>query len=268
MGTKVGLSKDKERMTIGAFLIARLGSSRLPGKNIMKILDRPMIELMAERVQTAKSVEKVIIATSTESSDDPLEELADKLGIGCYRGSLENIMERIHCAAEAHDCDTIIELLGDNPLVHSDLIDDVIKFYNNGHYDYAATVTHEYPVDSSAMKLFSIGIRVQVYSRSAAKKYIDYTGYSENDDKHPCSYIFDHPDRYKIGYFEARGKWAFMNKPDLTFAVNYRKNFNMVKAIFENNYPANSNFALEKVYDQLAEQKHLYDLMGSENINV
>ena len=119
-------------MSTGAFLIARLSSSRLPEKSIMRILDKPVIELMVERVQASLLIDKVIIATSTLPSDDPLKELARKLGIGCYRGSLENVMDRIARAAKAYNCDTIVELLGDNLLAHSELIDDVIKFYKDG----------------------------------------------------------------------------------------------------------------------------------------
>ena len=251
-------------MSIGAFIIARLSSSRLPKKALMKILGKPMIEHMIQRVRTAGMVDKVIITTSDEPSDDPLEELANRLKIGCYRGSLQNIMERITGGANEYDCDTIVELLGDNPLVHSELIDDVIQLYIDGNYDYAATVTKEHPVSRMERMLFSVGVRVQVYSKSAAEDYVKFPEYMETEDKHPCSYIFEHPETFKIGYFEARGKWSFMNRPDLSFAVNYRKNFDLIRTMFETHYPDDNNFSLEKVYNQLDEEKHLYLQMGSE----
>lgn len=251
-------------MEIGAFLIVRLSSSRLPQKAMMKILGRPMIELMVERVKASRMVDKILIVTSSLSSDDPLEELARRLRIGCYRGSLENVMYRICNAARTHNCDTIVELLGDNPLVHSELIDDVIRFYHDGNYDYAATVTKEYPVSELKKKLFSIGVRVQVYSKAIAEQYIKFPEYISNDNKHPCAYIFEHPDLFKVGYFEAKGRWEFMNKPYLTFAVNYRKNYELIKTIFKKNYPEDKNFPLNKVYEQLEKEKHLYLLMGDE----
>ncbi len=250
-------------MAIGAFIIARLSSSRLPEKALMGILGKPMIEHMARRVRAAGTVDKVIITTSDEPSDDPLEELASRLKIGCYRGSLQNIMERITGAAKAYDCDVIVELLGDNPLVHSELIDDVVKFHSHGKNDYAATVTNEYPLFGIEKKLFSVGVRVQVYSRVVAERYVEYPEYMRNDDKHPCAYIFDNPEAFKIGYLEAKGKWGFLNKPELTFAVNYRKNFNLIRAIFEYNYPEDKNFPLENVFMQLNKEKYLYTLMGS-----
>ena len=251
-------------MTIGALLVVRLSSTRLPQKGIMKILDKPMMELMIERVQKSELIDKVVITTSTLPSDDPLEDLAKKLKVSCYRGALENVMERISGAAKAYSCDTIVELLGDNPLIHAELIDDVIKFYTNGSYDYAATLTKEYPVSGSDKKLFSTGVRVQVYSKSVDEQYPQYPEYINNNSKHPCAYIFEHPKTFKIGYFEARDKWSFMNRPDLNFAVNYRKNFDLIRTFFETHYPNDNNFSLKKVYDQLDAEKHLYLQMGSE----
>ena len=251
-------------MTIGAFLIARMGSSRLPGKCMLEIIEKPMLEIMVERVLASQLIGRVVITTTEDPSDDPLEELADKLGIGCYRGSLENIMHRISNSANMNNCDTIVELLGDNPLVHSELIDDVINFYNDGKYDYAATVTMEYPASDSEKRLFSTGVRVQIYSKASAEQYVNYPEYIGNDNKHPCGYMFEHPKNFKIGYFEAKGKWAFMNRPELTFAVNYRKNFELIRSIFERNYTDDRNFSLEKIFKQMDEQRYLYILMGNE----
>lgn len=250
-------------MKTGVLIIARLSSSRLPNKNMMRILDIPMIEHMVRRVQAARKVDEVIITTSVKPSDDPLATLAQRLGVECYRGPLDNIMARIAGCASHYGCDTIVELLGDNPLIHSNLIDDVVNLFEKGAYDYAATVTKEYPVSEQERKLFSIGVRVQVYSRLAAEDYTKYPEYINNDKKHPCAYLFENPDRYKIGYLEAKGVWAFMNRPELTFAVNYRKNFEMIRSIFEKNYPHDGNFSLEKVFRQLDRDKYLYLLMGS-----
>lgn len=246
-------------MAVGAFLVARMGSTRLPGKSMLKILGKPMIELFAERISHSKHIDKTIITTSDDPSDDALEELAKKIGIGCFRGSLNNVMERINGAAETYGCDTIVELLGDNPLVHSDLIDDVVQFYRKGKYDYAVNVTKEYSVSPSELKLFSVGIRVQVYSKGASGKWKDYSGYADNY----TSYMFRNPRIFKIGYFEAKGKWAFMNKPDLRFAVNYRKDFDFIKHIFEQNYSNDKNFSLDKVYEQLSAEEKLRTLMGA-----
>ncbi len=250
-------------MSVGAFLVARLSSTRLPEKNILPVAGKPMIQQLAERVKNSKLVDKVIIATSNLPSDDPLEDLAKEIGIGCYRGSLDNVMERIVGAADTYECDTIVEILGDNPLVHGGLIDDVVSLYTNDELDYAANITTEYKPHSDGKELFSIGLRVQVYSKKVADLYTQYPDYLENG-RHPCAYIFDHPDEFKVGYIEATGKWAFMNHPDLNFAVNYPKNFELTKKIYERNYPNDVNFDLQSIYNQLNDEPELLKLFGAE----
>lgn len=252
-------------MTIGIILVARLSSSRLPQKNILPIEGKPMIQHLAERVANVKSPSKIIIATSDLPSDDPLEELAKNIGINCYRGSLNNVMERITGAAEKYQCNTIVEILGDNPLVHSELIDDVIELYENNNYDYAATVTSEYSPYDNNLTPFSIGLRVQVYSIESARKYVNYPEYIESN-KHPCAYIFENPKIFNIGFLEAIGKWSFMNKPKLNFAVNYPKNFELVKKFFEKNYPIDNQFSLSSIYEQLDKDQELYQLFGPEDL--
>lgn len=250
-------------MSICALIVARLSSSRLPQKNIKPILGIPMIQLLADRVSKAKCVDKVIFTTSIEASDDPLQELAKKTGHGCYRGSLDNVMERIVGAAKEYRCDTVIEILGDNPLVHADLIDDTFEIYKNGHYDYAATITEEYEGLSEGMAKFAVGLRVQIYNFQAAMDYKKFPEYPDNG-KHPCAYIFDHPHQYKLGFLQATGKWSFLNKPKINFAVNYPKNFDLVRKIFEGNFPADHNFSLASVIRQMDKDRSLYDLTGAE----
>ena len=106
--------------------------------------------------------------------------------------------------------------------------------------------------------------RVQVYSTKAANKWNEYPDYIDTEDKSTTAFIFEHPDIFKIGYLQAKDKWAFMNKPDFTFAVNYRKNFELICRIFEKNYPLDSNFGLDAVMAQIKQEPDLINLMGSE----
>lgn len=249
-------------MTTGAFIIARLSSSRLPQKNIKKIVEKPMIQLLADRIRNAKNIDKIIIATSALESDNPLEELAEQIGIACYRGPLDNIMERICGAAEQYDCDTIVELLGDNPLIHSELIDDTVALYRQGVFDYAATLTKEYTDCEPDSSLFSLGLRVQVYSKKAADLFVNYPDLISDEDRHPTAYMFENPDQFNIGFLEAKEKWGFMNRPELNFAVNYKKNFDFVRTIFELLYEHDDNFSLKDIYRCLDQNRHLYLMMG------
>jgi spore coat polysaccharide biosynthesis protein SpsF len=250
-------------MKIATVIACRMGSSRLPGKTTKPILGKPMIQQMVERVQRSRHVTDVMLATSTESEDDPIEALTTQLGIGCFRGSPEDVLDRIDAAAQSANADLIVELLGDNPLVHSDLIDDVIEYHQGSGNDYSASVTAEYPHAGPDVKKFPVGIRVQVFPPSV----LHDSAVRATDPYHrenSTTFLYEHPDLYALGYLQAEGKWARLHRPELTFAVNFPRNFELVSRIFERNYPKDPNFTLFDAIATYDADPALAPLMGNE----
>ena len=249
-------------MKTTALIAARMGSRRLPGKSMMSILGKPMLERMIERVRHSQSIEQIVIATTELPEDDAIESLAARIGVGCFRGSAQDVLGRINAASAAYGPELVVELLGDNPLVHAHLIDDVIVFHTNGDFDYAASVTIEYPHAGAAMKKFPIGIRVQVFTPPVLDRCAQLAS-EPRYREHSTSFICEHPEMFRPGYFEAKGKWRDLNRPELTFAVNYQENLNMVRRIFERCYPVNPNFPLTDVIRTFDSDPALRPLMGS-----
>lgn len=249
-------------MTTAAILVARMGSSRLPGKSMRPILGKPMVERMIERIRPARTLDKIILATSDRPEDEPLAALAEHLGIGCYRGSAEDVLGRIQGAARVAGVQTLVELLGDNPLVHSDLIDDTVGFYRGGPFDYAASATTEYPQAGGEILKFPLGIRVQVYSLQTLERCARLAAEPAHRE-HATTYIIQHPELFRSGLFEARGRWSALNRPELTFAVNYLQNLKLISRIFEICLPGDPHFSLERAletYDALpVDQKEWMD---------
>ena len=232
-------------MTTTAILVARMGSSRLPGKSMMPILGKPMVERLVDRIRPARAVKKIVLATSDQPEDDPLAALAARIGIGCYRGPAEDVLGRIQGAARSADAGTVIELLGDNPLVHFQLIDEVAAFHKFGRYDYAASATAEYPQAGEEVRKFPIGVRVQVYSRQTLDRCAALAKEPRHRE-HATTYIIEHPELFRIGLFEAKGVWEAINRPELTFAVNQAEDLQKVTRIFEACLPRDPNFTLQE----------------------
>lgn len=247
-----------------ALIAVRLSSSRLPGKALMPILDIPMLEHMVDRIRFSQYVDEVLIATSTESSDDDLELFADRVGTNCFRGSLDDVLGRLHAAVESTDADLVVEMLGDNPLVHSELIDDVIDFYLEQGVDYAANATVEYPHAGPEIAKFPVGIRVQAFTPAVLEKCNRLVTEPQHRE-HSTSFIYENPDIFTLGYFEARGKWQELHRPDLTFAVNYRENFQLVARIIEQCYPKDKNFSLQDALQVYDSDPALSALMGAQD---
>src|SRR3954449_9621786 len=123
-----------------ATIEARMTSSRLPGKVLLPARGRPLLELMVERLRRCRHLDEIVIATAVDASSDPLQQLAERLDIGCFRGSEDDVLARVLGAAEAYDADLIVELTGDCPLIDPALVDHVVDRFYEGGADYCANV--------------------------------------------------------------------------------------------------------------------------------
>ena len=121
-------------------------STRLPGKVLLEAVGKPLLELMVERLRRARSLDEIVVATTTEPSSDPIAALADRLGIGCFRGSEDDVLGRVLGAAQAYDAELIVETTGDCPLVDPDVLDLVVERFRVGGVDYCSnTLERTYP---------------------------------------------------------------------------------------------------------------------------
>ena len=249
-------------MEIVALIAVRMGSSRLPGKALLHIAGEPMLARMIERVRAARLLSRIVLATTDRPEDDAIAALAVDVGVECYRGSADDVLGRLHGAAAAARADVVVELLGDNPLVHGELIDDTISFYLAHDYDYVATVTREHRHAEPALAKFPIGVRVEVLSRAALDR-CESLARDAASREHATSFIHDNPALFRLGYFAATGRWAAANRPELTFAVNYREHLEMIRTIFERCHGAERLFSLQEAIRVLDASPDLALLMAT-----
>jgi spore coat polysaccharide biosynthesis protein SpsF len=118
-------------MTINrlAIIQARMSSSRLPGKVLMDISGKPMLQRVIERTMQAKYINQVVLATSSDTSDDILLKFCQKHGFPCFRGSLPDVLDRFYQTALHYHADVIVRLTADCPLLDPELIDLTISAY-------------------------------------------------------------------------------------------------------------------------------------------
>ena len=112
-----------------AILQARMSSSRLPGKVLQDISGRPLLQYMLERLHGSKQIDSLVLATTTDPSDDVLEGLCRKLHLPCYRGSLHDVLDRFYQAADRFSADVIIRLTADCPLIDPQLLDLTVAVF-------------------------------------------------------------------------------------------------------------------------------------------
>ena len=114
-------------MKIVSTIEARMTSSRLPGKVLMEAHNKPMLKHLVERLKRVPSINEIVLATTSNSTDDPLVKFAKKENIHFFRGSENNVMGRVIGAAKSINADVIVEITGDCPLVDPEIVEQTIK---------------------------------------------------------------------------------------------------------------------------------------------
>ena len=109
---------------------ARTGSTRLPGKVLLDILGQPLLLRMLERVQAASLAGTVVVATTTEPSDDPIEMLCRQNNLNCYRGSVNDLLDRHYKTGLLFGADAVAKIPSDCPLIDPAVIDRVFSFFS------------------------------------------------------------------------------------------------------------------------------------------
>lgn len=196
-----------------AIIQARLGSTRLPGKVLMDINGNALLWHIFKRVSFARTIDKLIIATSTNHEDDKIEKFAQDNGFPLYRGSAEDCLDRYYKAASKFNADIVVRITGDCPLICPGIIDKVVSGYLKGEHDYASnTIIYTYP-DGCDVEVFSFDALEKAWEESSdpiSREHV--TPYIRNSGKFKIISIENespvNPEEYK---------WSVDNIKDLEF---------------------------------------------------
>jgi spore coat polysaccharide biosynthesis protein SpsF len=230
-----------------ATIEARMTSTRLPGKVLMPSLGRPMLELMIERVRKVPSLDQIVVCTTTNATDDPVVALCDKLGVGHWRGSEEDVLQRVLDGAKEHEADTIVELTGDCPLIDPVLTESVIAAYRDSGVDYCA---------NQLQRCYPIGMDTQVFS-TAILDDVNQRTRDADDHEHVSLYIYRHPELYSLLHVPAPPEHHF---PTLRLTLDTPEDYRLIDGIFTRLYPDNPNFRLPDILDLLKREPALLDI--------
>jgi spore coat polysaccharide biosynthesis protein SpsF len=177
-------------MTVGCIIQARMGSTRLPGKVMMTVDKKnPVLYYVISQLQHSKFLNKIVIATTDLKEDDKIVEFAQNLGIDYFRGSSSDVLDRYYQCAKKFSFSTIVRITSDDPLIDPEIVDQVIKKFYSGSYDY---VTNTLP------RTFPYGTETEVLTFEAL--HIAWIEAKQSYEReHVTPYLYNNPDKFKIG---------------------------------------------------------------------
>ena len=205
-------------MKTAAIIQARMSSTRLPGKIMLDLKGKPVLQNIAERVRTAKNIDDIIIATSAEASDDIVENFCVKAGIKVFRGSLNNVLERYYKCALRESADVIVRLTADNALIDGNIINEAVNVFSRGGIDYL-----------SYKKGLPLGMHVEVFSFDALER-----SYREAKDpeclEHVTPYMIKNPEKFRVLFFRDE------KDPDnssMRFTMDTPEDYEFMKRVYD-----------------------------------
>lgn len=234
-------------MRVVSMIEARMRSSRLPGKILRPAVGKPMLELLIERLRRARRIDQIVVATTENPADDAIEQLARRLGVGCFRGSEEDVLDRVLQAAQSVAADILVETTGDCPLMDPEVVDHLVGIYLANKYDYVANVLK---------RTYPAGLDIQVFATAVLAKVASLTE-DPADREHVSLYIYEHPERFKLHNVESALPEKYW---DLRLTLDTPEDYALIAAIYDALYPNNPAFRLSDVLQLFDRRPELRDL--------
>jgi spore coat polysaccharide biosynthesis protein SpsF len=204
-----------------AIIQARVSSERFPGKVLQPLpadSGVPMVRRIVESVTTIKEIHELIIATTTDKTDDPLVSYCKDQGIKVFRGSVDNVLSRFCEVSELHSAETVVRLTGDNPFLDTDALRACIQYHQSTGNDYTNT------------KGLPIGMNCEVISASALKTVCESMGRLSREEKEHVTLKFLNDSRFRISTMKVELPKEFAG---IRLTVDYVSDYLLMNVLFQ-----------------------------------
>ena len=203
---------------ITAIIQARLNSSRLNKKILLKIENKNLLEHLFSQLSHSTQIDKKIIATTINKIDDEIENFAKLQNITFFRGNPLDVLDRYYRCAKFFNLETIVRISGDAPLIDPSIVDKTIEYYKKNNFDYVSNFFN---------RSYPIGTEIEIFSfKTLEKCWMNAKKSSEKE--HVTPFIYNNPELFKIGHIEYK-----KNISHLHWTVDQIEDFKFVELIFK-----------------------------------
>jgi spore coat polysaccharide biosynthesis protein SpsF len=202
-----------------AIVSARMASSRCPGKALAPLAGRPLIEVLLERIAYSPELDSVALATSARPENDPLVEIARRLGVPAFQGDEDDVLRRYVDCARTMGADHVVRVTGDNPLTDVETMERLVAVHLESGADYTYV-----PGDALLM-----GILSEVITRNALEASWE-RGQARHRSELVTLYIKEHPEQFRIRTAELPDG---LLRPEYRLTVDEPEDVELMQRIFE-----------------------------------
>jgi spore coat polysaccharide biosynthesis protein SpsF len=235
---------------IVAIVQARMSSKRLPGKVLKPLGSKPTLGYVLHQLSGARRVNNIVLATSVESSDDPIVLWARRAKVDCVRGNLTDVLDRYYQAAKRSEAETVVRITADCPLLDASVVDRCIERFLEGDCDYVSNVNPP---------TFPDGLDNEVFSFEALERAWKEASHPA-EREHVTLYIRNHPKIFRIANVEndtdySKLRWTLDTHEDYVFLNKVVQKLEM-----EHIKESNPRFTMREVLDLLESDASLLEV--------
>lgn len=206
-----------------AIIQAHMGSTRLPGKIMKKLMGKEVLIHVYERCIRAKSLDKVIIATSKNKENDAIEFLCNKYGIECFRGQEEDVLDRYYQCASNYNPNIIIRVTSDCPLLEPKLIDFWISNMKKDNIEFI----------EEEDKIYT-GFGLDIFTMEALRK-LKKMSTKKNQKEHVVGYYLENKEEFKSKKYPLKDELSYLYR-DYRLTLDTIEDYELIKKIYEKFY--------------------------------
>lgn len=206
-------------MRTGVIIQTRMGSTRLPGKVMLDICGKPVIQHVIERICQSEELDEVIIATTNLGQDDVIVKVAQKLNVRCFCGSEDDVLSRYYFAAKENNLDIVVRVTSDCPLIDPFVTGDIVRFYKDNNYDIVTNASADL-----SKRTYPRGLDTEVFSfetlenafNNARRKY---------QREHVTPYIYE----------SSKSVYCYKNNRDHSnyrWTLDTEEDFRLIKTVY------------------------------------
>lgn len=234
-------------MKFVATIEARMTSSRLPGKPLLKAAGKTMLEHLVARLKLVSSLDTIVLATTINEADDDLVSEAKRLGIQFFRGSEDDVMNRVISAAASVDADAVVEITGDCPIIDPGIVEQTIAMFKAHSVDY---------VSNAIVRSYPDGMDVQVMGLNTLRKSSAMT-IDPLDLEHVTLHIRNNPDIFSRVHLVAPPE---LHWPELGLTLDEQKDYDLISCLIDFFIEVNPTFSCLDAINHLKANPNLVSI--------
>ncbi len=233
-------------MKIVAIIQARMSSTRLPGKVLMPLVGKPVLWHVVNRIRACKTIAEVVGATATDVTDDVIEIWCRGADVSCYRGDLNDVLDRYYQAGLIHAADIVVRITADCPVVDPTIVDEVVRGYLAGGYEFYG-LSGEFP-DGLDCTVFAFNALARAWREAVLPSEREHVG----------PYIEKHPEMFKSGGFT-----KFTGLSHHRWTLDEPRDYEFLQVVFSRLYRPDQIFLASDVLALLDNEPELININSS-----